>query len=325
MGELGSSESSWVSVLLGEVLAQDPGRAAGAVWMAADGSTESARNACDDSTMFELGSLTKTMTATLLAEMVRQGEVTLEATVGDVLGPEKAGGCMDVTLLQLATHTAGLPRLAPGAARPPFWPRDPYRFFGRARLERALARARPANVGTIAYSNFGYDLLGHVLAEAAGTPFGRLLEDRVLAPAGMTTARCQPCDDAGLAKGKGHLVLGGGRWHQRLGGAGGVDGALPDLTAWLRANLLPESTPLAAAVRACHEVRVAEGDARLGLAWAVGRTTWHTGGTGCFQSFIAFEPGKGGLALALASGTAGYDDHVRAFLADRLGPLTPTD
>src|ERR1700737_2904340 len=73
---------------------------------------EPGRSRLTRTSLFEAGSLTKTMTATLLAVMGRDGGLSLETTVGALLGPE-AGAAADVTLRQLATHTAGLPRLAP--------------------------------------------------------------------------------------------------------------------------------------------------------------------------------------------------------------------
>ena len=329
MADLAGDSRGSLNDFLAAVLAGDPGRAGVAVWMDTDGSTETAihpgQPPADAATFFEIGSLTKTMTATLLADLVIAGETELTTTMGDVLGAGVASACADITLLQLATHTSGLPRLAPNAMRLPFWPRDPYRFYGRRRLERGLARMKPRPDGTIRYSNVGYDLLGELLGEIGGAPFGRLLEDRVLRPAGMSTARCQPCSSTGLAKGKGHLILGGRRWHQRLAGKGGVDATLSDLTAWLGANLRPDSTPLAAAVRLCHREHAKDDAVRHGLAWARGRTIWHNGGTGCFQSMLAFEPGTGGVALAIASGKASYDELLNAFLRARLGPIADED
>ena len=104
---------------------------------------------------FESGSVTKTMTATLLA----------------------------ITLGQLATHTSGLPRDAPNDS---FGGPDSYRDFTAERAEERLRMVirEPGN-GRI-YSNFGYRLLGLVLERAGGRPYQALLAERLLGPLGMT-------------------------------------------------------------------------------------------------------------------------------------------
>ncbi len=68
----------------------------------------------DENTVFEIGSVTKVFTGTLLAEAVRRGEVKLDDPVSKYLPatvktPTRNG--IEITLLELATHTSGLPRL----------------------------------------------------------------------------------------------------------------------------------------------------------------------------------------------------------------------
>jgi CubicO group peptidase (beta-lactamase class C family) len=249
---------------------------------------------------FEIGSLTKTMTATLLARLVVDRLIRLETTVGELLG-RRAGGAQSVTMLELATHTSGLPRIAPNAMRFPFWPRDPYRFYDEGRLYEGLQTVELAKRGTIQYSNLGFDLLGHCLATAMAERFEVLLMDQVLWPAGMNTARCQPCSRRGLLRGSGSLLLGGRSWHQKLAGAGGVDCTIEDLAAWVVANTHPSSSPLQAAVELCHVVHRTDAKAVIGLSWHFRNNfIWHNGGTGTFQGVVAFKPSRIGVG-ALAS------------------------
>jgi serine-type D-Ala-D-Ala carboxypeptidase/endopeptidase len=258
------------------------------------------------SEFFELGSLTKTLTATLLAVQVVAGELTLEHTVGSILGP-RAGRAANVTLGQLATHTSGLPRLAPNSITIPFWPRDPYRFYGRQRLWAGLDRVELSSAGRFAYSNLGYSLLGECLAQAMGMTFAAGLADEVLRPAQMTTARCQPCPRRGLVRGHGHWLMAGRRWHDRLPGAGGVDGTVLDVAAWATANLEPDSTPLAEAVRLAQQVHHSDAQTAVGLGWVVrDEIRWHNGATGGFQSMLAFDSGRAVAALAAHSVSSSY-------------------
>ncbi len=290
----------------------------------ADHPTETRTTGSDPSAeLFEIGSVTKTITATLLAALVLDGQVRLDHTVGDLLGPA-AGGAADVTMHQLATHTSGLPRLAPNAYRRLFWTRDPYRFYRRRHLDAGLADVGLDGPGKRwEYSNLGYQLLGECLRVAAGEDFASLVTDAVLRPAGMRTARCQPCPRTDLVRGHGSLLLGGRRWHQPLPGAGGVDASIVDLAAWTRANLVPDSTPLGPAIRLAHQAHATDEqtDALHGLAWLHrGAARWHNGGTGAFSSMIAVDPATGtgyGVLVAHAASDRYTPD---GFILTALGP-----
>ena len=91
---------------------------------------------------FEIGSVTKTMTAALLALLADDGALSLDDEVGRWLSAGPNGG---ITLRQLATHTSGLPRLAPEP-----WtcgtvdPANPYAGFGFERAEEGLRQATAA-------------------------------------------------------------------------------------------------------------------------------------------------------------------------------------
>ncbi|MEC5182975.1 CubicO group peptidase (beta-lactamase class C family) [Cryobacterium sp. MP_3.1] len=65
----------------------------------------------DETTEFEIGSITKTFTALLLAQAVDRGEVTLTDPVGDYLDLGDSAAA-DVTLADLSSHRSGLPRIA---------------------------------------------------------------------------------------------------------------------------------------------------------------------------------------------------------------------
>ena len=66
--------------------------------------------------------------------------------------------------------------------------RDPYARFDEARLRRAIAETAPKRAPgeKFVYSNYGYGLLGHALARAAGTTYAELLRTRITEPLGLT-------------------------------------------------------------------------------------------------------------------------------------------
>lgn len=277
------------------------GRHAGlAVALVTDGATETlldtGADEFDEDTLFEIGSITKTMTATLLAVLIGDGLLSLETTVGEVLGAD-AGRVAGVTLLEVATHTAGLPRLAPnhGGGEDPA---DPYAHFEVPELREALATVELRTDGGEDYSNFGYQLLGHVLSVAAGGPYDRLVIDRVLLPAGCVRPRCGN-DEPGDRRvpgydGDRHTP----RWRQPLAGAGGVELGIGDLARWVAANLSPDTTELADAVRLAQGPHRGDRRSGRGLGWRhMNGGLLHNGGTGGFRSICAFVPGIAGNAV----------------------------
>ncbi len=277
---------------------------------------------------FEVGSVTKTMTATLLALLAGDGTLSLDDEVGRWL-PAGANGA--ITLRQLATHTSGLPRIAPN-----YRPADPVNFWAGFTPELAEEGLRQAAVTPDArvYSNFGYQLLGLVLERASGQDYRRLIADRLLGPLSMT------CSGVGQAGGgtplPGHAH---GRevphWDRPLPGAGGVEATIDDLARYAAACLRPPRTPLGDALTAVQapQVPIEAGRAQA-LGWIVvdGRLRGHGGGTGGFSSCVLTDPGRGrGVAILVSS--RGYSDALaqaaRLVLADgdprdtRREPLGP--
>lgn len=144
--------------------------------------------AADGDTVYEIGSITKTFTATLLAQAVKAGRLSLDTPLVQVLGDFKipSRGGKEITLGNLATQSSGLPRMPTNFA--PADPGNPYADYGAAKLKAFLAGYElPRDPGaTYEYSNLGFGLLGHALAESAHTSYSALVEDGVLKPLGMT-------------------------------------------------------------------------------------------------------------------------------------------
>ncbi|MER5866476.1 serine hydrolase domain-containing protein [Kitasatospora sp. NPDC002040] len=236
-------------------------------------------------TGYELGSVTKTFTALLLAELAGTGEVGLDDPVSAHLPVP-----FDCTLHQLATHTSGLPRLPPGLLRSalPRWYRNPYADFTDARLLAAPARAgRP---GRVRYSNYGAALLGRALAERGGMPYAELLDRRVCRPLGLTGTGCT-VEAPGRAVGhrRGRPLP---PWRiPGLPGAGALRSTGLDLARYLDAHLAPAG-PLAAALTAV----------RLPLLWQHRRSLYfHSGATRGCTAFLGFDPGRGTALAALTN------------------------
>ena len=255
----------------------------------------------DERALFEIGSITKPFTATLLADMAARGEVSLDDPVAMHLPagtrvPERNGRA--ITLATLATHTSGLPRM-PTNFRPAD-PKDPFADYGVAHLYEFLASYEPPRDPgeTWLYSNVGYGLLGHALERRAGTTYGKLLAERLLVPLGMkeTSVGLDPALQKKAVQGFDEAFAPAPMWDLGpLPGAGAIRSTAADMLAFAAANLSAQGDRLHAAMRTAHAPRVPmkEGQ-RVGLAWMVAKPktrtiTWHSGGTGGFRSYLGLD------------------------------------
>ncbi|MFE9662988.1 serine hydrolase [Streptomyces sp. NPDC005955] len=273
-------------------------------------------------TRFETGSVTKTFTALLLAELAARREVRYDDPVSRYL-PRRVP-CPPITLLHLATHTSGLPRLPPGlltgSARRA-WFSNPYADFTTTDLMDSLARTRLHHRpgARVRYSNFGAGLLGHALVRAAGgrddgdaAGYPALLAERVLTPLGLADSDCDP-----------HRPQARGHWHGKprpawripgLPAAGALRSSARDLLTTLTALLDPAASAAPPSLRAAladvqrPRLVLPRTDNRLCLVWNLrprqGRPLLHhSGGTRGFTAFVGFLP-RSGTALAALANTA---------------------
>ena len=143
-------------------------------------------------TIFEIGSVTKVFTSLLLADMVQRGEVALADPVAKCLPPVAKmpeRNRRSIALVDLATHTSGLPRLPTNMS--PKDPNNPYADYSVEQLYRFLSRYQLSrDIGSqYEYSNLGGGLLGYVLALRAGMTYEALVESRICKPLEMNSTR----------------------------------------------------------------------------------------------------------------------------------------
>ena len=276
-------------------------------------------HAPDADTVFEIGSITKTFTATALAREVQTSPLTLDTPVAGLLPgfhlPSRGGKA--ITLGLLAEQFSGLPSL-PGNLQPADLD-NPYADYDEARLKRFLASyALPRDPGAAyAYSNLGFGLLGEALAGHAHLPYRALLHRDVLDPLGMssTDTHLTPALRAHLAPGHDEMGKPAANWSfDVLAGAGALLSDGRDMLRYLEANMGRGKTPLDAAMRLAHQPRRSiGGDDRIGLAWMTrhtdaGDVIWHNGETGGYASFIGFAAdGRRGVVI-LANGVGAPQD-----------------
>jgi D-alanyl-D-alanine-carboxypeptidase/D-alanyl-D-alanine-endopeptidase len=255
--------------------------------------------------IFEIGSITKVFTGTLLADMAREGLVGINDPVSRHLPPgvELPSRGREITLADLASHRSGLPSLPRGLLLPALTTQrhNPYADWDAERLEAAIPRTRPRKQPErrVRYSNYGVGLLGYLLARRAGRSYDELVQQRICRPLAMR--------DTGTAVDGGRLASGHNRrgrdtphWDlAALAGAGGLRSTATDLLAFLRLHADPSDRPLAVAARETQRPRSRFGAAHVGLGWMLlppgaGKLPFellvHEGGTGGFRAFAALSP-----------------------------------
>lgn len=288
----------------------------------------------DGRTVFEIGSISKVFTALVLADMVRAGEVALDDPVAKYLPatvtvPARSG--RQITLLDLATQSSGLPRMPTNFA--PKDPADPYADYSVQRLYDFLGGYQlPRDPGQrYEYSNLGFALLGHALALKAGRPWEQVVEERVIRPLGLNdtritlTASMQARLAAGHADGQPAAS-----WNLSVfDPAGALRSTASDMLRFLAAAM-DTAGPLAPVFRATEQARrvITAGRLEIGLGWHIlhidGRDiVWHNGGTGGYHAFAGFEPATRRAVVILANSTDDIDD-IGVHLLDPAAPVRQT-
>jgi serine-type D-Ala-D-Ala carboxypeptidase/endopeptidase len=261
----------------------------------------------DDRTAFEIGSITKTMAAALLSEIIGRGEIALDDPLAKLLPPGTNVPSFNgtpITVGNIITHTSGLPSLP----APPDLS-NPYAHLTEVDLLDTLAKMqlKHAPGSQREYSNFALMVLSYALAKHSGSDFETLLRERLLSPLGMDDTfivRCPPSVRAA----QGHFSNGRptGSWDVRvdLAGAGGVRATLPDMVRYLEGQLGMRDSPITPVLARTHELVLSIDGQATGMAWETwstenGRTlVMHPGGTGGFSAFFAFDrAAKHGVVL----------------------------
>jgi CubicO group peptidase (beta-lactamase class C family) len=290
-------------------------------------------------TLFEMGSVTKVFTATLLTNAVERGEVKLSDPVAKFLPagvkvPERDG--KQITLQDLAMHMSGLPRMPTNFA--PKDPDNPYVDYTDKELFAFLSGyTLPRDIGSKwEYSNLGVGLLGEALARRAGMSYEALLQTRILDPLGMTSSgiTLTPEEQTRFAIGHDAYMRRTAHWDlAALAGAGALRSDADDMLTFLGANIGLTKTPLKSAMDATVAVKRVSNmpNNEQALGWDVrhspyGDIIWHNGGTGGFRTFIGFNPiAKVGIVVLTnaANETGGDDIGFHILAGESLARLSP--
>lgn len=259
-----------------------------------------------DDTLFEIGSVTKTLTALLLGDAVIRKEVAFRDQIAQFL-PEFRGHYVgSITLEQLATHTSGLPMLPCNAHE--VGPN--YADYDEAALlagltDRALSRpgceVGPHPSRKINYSNWGTALLGYILGRAHGSTYPELLTRRITSPLQMSDTVIFPDSEQHLRRARGYDEKGEETsflYRKIMFGNGALLSSSRDFFRYLSAQLESGSAALRDALSLSHVPRFQDGRSIIALGWFI----WNP------------EPGDGGLHRFSHEGTT--DGFTSSFYFD---------
>lgn len=253
--------------------------------------------------LFEIGSVTKTMVAWLLATALHEGVVT-EDTRLKQYWPQANQHVGNIRLVDIATHHSGLSRLPQNLS--PKNINDPYVNFGIGDLTQAVAESSVTLPATYQYSNFGYGLLAETLAKAYDTSFKQLMQTKVFEPLGMSDSylALETIDKPRLIAGSRIDGTQVPHWHfDALAGAGAVVSTVADMVRYLKSLMQPSQSLKPIVDRLLAERERLDETSHQALGWIKQLRDqhiiiWHNGQTAGFASFVGFTAnGKRGVVI----------------------------
>ncbi|MBK6727632.1 MAG: beta-lactamase family protein [Xanthomonadales bacterium] len=266
-------------------------------------------------TLFAVGSLSKLFLGEITAQLVLERRMMWNDTLETLLPQEIAlsDDAKKITLLQLATHTSGLPRQ-------PMTPRTLGYFFGYLFTGNSFYRHfdkkyilnylsnfdAPSKVGR-QYSNIGYGLLTYIIERRTGTRVDDLLHERVTAPLSLSDTAYTPeglPDYSNMARGyagdqpkfirRGRPVP-DWRFTDAMRGAAAMYSNADDLLTFAGVHLNGTDNPaLDAAIKESLSLRPTSGTETAAVAWTVEegagtKIAYQVGLVGGYTSYIGMD------------------------------------
>lgn len=283
---------------------------------------------------YHIGSLTKAFTATLAAQMVEEGNIKWDTTLGQVLGDlHPHEGYEEATLKQLLSNCGGLPnKIKPDIWKDVAWGSQGEPLERREQFAGAmLALPPPYPPGTKnEYSNTGFTIAGMMLERTAGLSWENLIRRQIFIPLKMSSAGFYgPAKDP-LKPDQpwGHTHAGkpvppgpGADNPPSIGPAGVIHCSVPDLTRWAMMHMKRDLGPVLKQSESYTELHTpvlddyAMGWIVVDRPWAHGKALTHSGSNTMYYAVVWIAPERNFAVVAatnigLEVATAPVDEFV---------------
>lgn len=268
-------------------------------------------------TVFEIGSITKVFTSTLLANFVLDNKIALDDPIQQYFDFPLQN--KQITVVQLANHTSGLPRLPSNLKLNEVDQTNPYNEYSEAKLKEYLTTELALDTlsgSNYAYSNLGAGILGYLLETQADTTYESLLQTYIASKYGMKHTTTNKNKVQGkLIKGRDSNGNETSNWNlNSLVGAGGMLSTVEDLAMFIQAQFNPENKALSLTRETTFKIPAYQME--VGLAWNKikpdSQHTWymHNGGTGGYSSILAMDTDNK-IGIVILSTVSGFHSQNR--------------
>ncbi|WP_395376697.1 serine hydrolase domain-containing protein [Marinicella sp. W31] len=274
--------------------------------------------------LYEIGSITKTFTALLLAEATTLDQLKLDDPI-DSYWPDQMvlhdQNKRVITFKDLATHSSGLYRMPVNLH---YVQQDLFADYDTQLLQEAFPNPTPNPVASqYLYSNLGFGLLGESLARALKNDYETLIEQRILKPLNLANTFFHVPESQQI-----HLATGykGGQatshWSfKALAGAGALKSNIKDLLSYGIQTLNEQPESLNAALKLVKQQHFSHKGVRIALGWHFsGPFIWHNGGTGGFSTMLMIDPNRRIVVAAMtnADPNNNVEDIASALMSNNL-------
>lgn len=255
----------------------------------------------DENTIFEIGSISKSFTGLLLADMVIKNEVKFDDPLQKYLPEGVTAPTFNgdsIKLINLADHTSGLPYMPVGGIAGDFFreysEKQSYDLLNNYELTYPIG-------SKLRYSNYAVGLLGHTLARINNMNYEELLIERICKPLGLNNTRVIITPEMQKNIAVGHKIGIEQKYFglSTLAGAASIHTNAVDLLKYVSANMGQEETDLYPAMQLMHKISRDRGNGIMGIGWRVrpsgkNEIVERTGATSGFFAFAGFIKGPDG-------------------------------
>lgn len=257
---------------------------------------------------FEIGSITKVFTSTLLSMAVQEEKIKLDRKINKDL-PFNLNQKQKISYLQLANHTSGLPRLTPDLMMSALLnPDNPYAEYNETKFKEYLQKELELTKnqeGKYVYSNVGAGLLAYTMSFVYEKPFDTLLQEKIFSHYKMkeTSFDKDSCAHT-LVKGIDGEGFETENWSfSAMKGAGGLFSTVAELAIFAQAHFDETDEALSLTRQKTLDIT---GDFGIAMGWHViskedHTVYWHNGGTGGYSSSLSMDVNQKKAVIVLTN------------------------